>query len=299
MPLLVLLIVAFAFGGLVTFLAWHYPTPRLASPTPTLAAARAVGRQLAHHSRVRRTFEDRLNPEIATGLALTIALGLILLGGVVLGALAYFVRTDSQLIDIDASVARWGAEHTGTVSKRGLELISHLGSTVVVVPLAIVVAVVEYRRRRSKWIAPFLVIVILGQSVLTNVLKDVFDRVRPTLNPVAQTLGPSFPSGHSATAAAFYAAAALVIGRGRGPRTRALLAGGAAAIAVAVACTRVFLDVHWLSDVIAGLALGWAWFAACSIAFGGRMLRFGSAAEQAALEAERRRTAAERRSEPG
>ena len=47
----------------------------------------------------------------------------------------------------------------------------------------------------------------------------------------------------------------------------------------AIAATRVLLDVHWLSDVVAGLALGWAWFAVCAIAFGGRLLRFGAPAE--------------------
>ena len=51
--------------------------------------------------------------------------------------------------------------------------------------------------------------------------------------------------------------------------------------------------MHWLSDVIAGLALGWAWFAVCSIAFGGRLLRFGATAE--ALEAESERPPREER----
>jgi undecaprenyl-diphosphatase len=64
-----------------------------------------------------------------------------------------------------------------------------------------------------------------------------------------------------------------------------VLTGLAVGIAVAVAASRVLLDVHWLSDVIAGLALGWAWFAVCGIAFGGRILRFGAAAETTARAA--------------
>ena len=64
-----------------------------------------------------------------------------------------------------------------------------------------------------------------------------------------------------------------------------MLAGVAAGIAVAVAASRVLLDLHWLTDVIAGLMLGWAWFAVCAIAFGGRILRFGAAASTAARAA--------------
>jgi membrane-associated phospholipid phosphatase len=53
------------------------------------------------------------------------------------------------------------------------------------------------------------------------------------------------------------------------------------AVAVTVAGTRVLLGVHWLTDVLAGLAVGWAWFALWSIAFGGRLLHFGAPAELA------------------
>ena len=117
--------------------------------------------------------------------------------------------------------------------------------------------------------------VIVGDKFLTEAIKQLVDRVRPHLNPIAATLGPSFPSGHASTAAALWAAAALVAGRWWGRRAWPGLAALAVAIAVGVAASRVFLDVHWLTDVIAGLALGWAWFAACAVAFAGRILRLG------------------------
>ena len=46
------------------------------------------------------------------------------------------------------------------------------------------------------------------------------------------------------------------------------------------------LGVHWLSDVVAGVAFGWAWFSVCAIAFGGRFLHFGAPVERAAEVAE-------------
>jgi undecaprenyl-diphosphatase len=292
MPLLVLLLVALTVASTVALVAWHYPSP-MASSTPTLAAAKAVGREIGHHSRLRRTIKSRLNPEVATGLALTIALGFVLMGGFVLGALAYLVRTSSVLTDLDNGVAQWGADHAGPVSERALTLITQLGETWFAVVLVIVVSVIGYLRRPNRWIPVFLLTVLVGQWLLTNTIKELLDRVRPTLNPIAETLGPSFPSGHTTTAAAIWAAVALVLARGTSRRGRAMLAGMAAGIAVAVACTRVFLDVHWLTDTIAGLFLGWAWFAVCSIAFGGRFLRFGAMAEEAVHEAdlEKRRMA--------
>ena len=56
---------------------------------------------------------------------------------------------------------------------------------------------------------PFLLIVVAGNGILTTTVKELVDRVRPALNPIAETLGPSFPSGHSSWSAAFFAAAAL------------------------------------------------------------------------------------------
>src|SRR2546423_9105939 len=79
----------------------------------------------------------------------------------------------------------------------------------------------------------------------------------------------------------FSAGSALMLGRRPCLLARRVLAGVAVAVAVAVAVCRVLLDLHWVSDVVAGLALGWAWFALCAIAFGGWALRLGAVVEQA------------------
>jgi membrane-associated phospholipid phosphatase len=277
MPLLLLLTLALAVAGIVGLAAWRYP--RAAQPAP--AAARKVGEELVTHPKLRTWLRTRLDPEAATGLALTGALLLAIGGGVLFGVLAYLVRTNAHLLGIDNGVARWGNAHASALSTHGLNAVTQLGNIYVVVALCVILAAVEMITEPSIWVIPFIAVVMVGEETLVLAVKQFADRVRPAFNPVAATLGPSFPSGHSATAAAFYATAALLIGRRRSRPWRAVLIGLAAGIGVAVAASRVLLDVHWLTDVIGGLALGWAWFAVCSIAFGGRILRFGAGAELA------------------
>ena len=277
MPILVLLTFALTTGLAAGFAAWRYP--KTVAAAPTTAAARTLGRSIGRHRRLRAFADTRLDPAAATGLALTIALFLAVGGGLLLGALAYLVRSNTGLLAIDRGVAGWGNRHASPTSMHILNDITQLGSIYTIIALCVVLAIAETIRERSVWVIPFIAIAIGGEELVTNTVKQLIDRARPTFNPVAATLGPSFPSGHSATAAVFYATAALLLGRWRNRPTQAILAGLAVGIAVAVAASRVLLDVHWLSDVIAGLALGWAWFAVCAIAFGGRILRFGAAAE--------------------
>jgi membrane-associated phospholipid phosphatase len=252
---------------------------------PALETARVVGEAVRPHSALRRLLVQRLDPSVATGLLLTLALVCSLAGGVLLGLLVYLVRSVRAVQHLDNFVAQWGYAHRTSFSTSGLNAITQLGSLQIVAGLAIVLAAVDFYRTRSRWSLPFLVVVMAGMELLMHSVKDLVGRVRPALDPAASSLGPSFPSGHSATSAAFYAAAALVLGRLLPRRQRQILIGLAVAIAVAVAASRVLLDLHWLSDVISGLSLGWGWFALCAAVFGGRLLRPTAAADVAAAEA--------------
>ena len=282
MTLAGLLLLAIATAGMVIPLTWRWAAVVAPNPPSAMDTARRAGRAMRRHPGLGSDLAARLDPRTATGLGLTLALIAIVGGGVVLAVLAYLIRGNTDLVRLDESVASWGDRHSSAFSTDGLNAVTHLGEPVVVAGLAAVLAVVETARTRSVWVVPFLLIVVAGNGIMTTTVKDLADRVRPTLNPIAETLGPSFPSGHSSWSAAFFAAAALLLSRHRSRHMRAVIAGAAGGLVVMVAGSRVLLDVHWLSDVIAGVALGLAWFSICAVAFGGRLLRFGAATDAAA-----------------
>jgi undecaprenyl-diphosphatase len=285
MPLLADLIAAFAAGLLALLAALWYARSSATPERPTEEVARAVGTEIRQHSGLRRIVARRLDPSVTTGLLLTVALALTLLGGLVLGILAWLVRRVAFIQHVDNSVAAWGYDHRSAASTSGLKAITQLGNIKIVVGLAVVLVLVDVFRRRNRWSFLFLLVVLAGMEATMLGVKDLVGRLRPTLNPDAAALGPSFPSGHSATAAAFYAAAALIIGRSLRRPARQIVIAMAVALAIAVAASRVLLDLHWLSDVIGGLSLGWAWFALCAVVFGGRLLRPTAAADIASTQA--------------
>ncbi|HEY8093658.1 MAG TPA: phosphatase PAP2 family protein [Acidimicrobiales bacterium] len=257
-------------GVVVAALAARWP---LAAPRVDPSTIDDEARRRPELSRFVRA---RVEPGAATGLVLTVAAAAVLLGGVAVGLLLLMVRRDVGFARWDLSAARWGAQHATAVSTRLLRDISQLGGTIGIITVALVAAIVEQRRIPSRSAPLFLLIVLVGQNLLANGAKLAVGRARPSISQLTGFAGSSFPSGHATAAAATFAAVALLLSRRRSPRARAILAGAAAAIAVAVATTRVLLGVHWLTDVLAGLALGWAWFALCSIAFGGRIMLFGA-----------------------
>ena len=235
-------------------------------------------------ARAARFLRRRLDPEAATGLALTVALGLILAAALGFGLVSDMVSTHTGLYRWDASAAAWGAEPANPTSTRVLGLITWLGATVTVVSVSVALGVLEWVERRRLAVLAFLVMVVAGQNLIANTVKALVDRERPPVPHLAPSSGFSFPSGHTAAAAATWAAVALGLGRGRPLPVKAWLAAGAAAITVAVASSRVLLGVHWLTDVIGGAALGFGWFVVCSVAFGGALLHFGAPAERVEAE---------------
>ncbi len=285
LPLFADLTAALAAGVLTYLVARWYVHSSATPARPAVEVARAAGEAVRPHARLRRLVVRRLDRTAATGLLLTLALSITLLGGLALGVLAFLVRRVAFIQHLDNVVAAWGYDHRSSASSDGLHALTDLGRLEIVVVLALALVAFEVVRSRNRWSFLFLLTVLVGMEAITLGVKDLVGRVRPTLDPAATSLGPSFPSGHSSTSAAFYAAAALIIGRHLPRRARQIVVAASVAIAVAVAASRVLLDLHWLSDVIGGLSLGWAWFALCGVVFGGRLLIPTAGVDVAAAEA--------------
>ena len=142
--------------------------------------------------------------------------------------------------------------------------ITALGGVTVLTLLTVAVVVALYLRRKRAS-ALFLLVAVLGGQVLSHVTKLAFDRPRPDLVPHGvEVLTASFPSGHSMMATTTYLTLAVLVARVE-PRKplKLFYIALAAVVSAAVGISRVYLGVHWPSDVLAGWTLGAAWALAC------------------------------------
>jgi len=276
--ILLTLLIAVVAGLVVFVVARRWPRVDPGAPTLT---QRAIEVEVHKHRGLRAFLDSRFDTTVLTGFGLTAALAAIIIGALCIGLLLIMIHTNTGLARWDHSASNFGAKHATTLSTHLLNDLSQLGGAYVIVPLAFIVGVVETVRLRSRSVFAFLILLVGGQFLVANIIKSLVGRARPTIDQLSGFSGSSFPSGHATAAAACLAGFALVMGRRRSARIKALFSSIAVGLAVAVAFTRVWLGVHWLTDVLAGLSLGWAWFALSSIAFGGRRLRFGAPVEAA------------------
>jgi undecaprenyl-diphosphatase len=141
--------------------------------------------------------------------------------------------------------------------------VTNIGNTTSMAVLAVAVAGwCWYRGRRAD--AVLAVVAMAGSAALFNVLKDAFGRPRP---PVADRLvyagNESLPSGHATMSIVVIGTIVVLAWAGRAVMTRVVLVVAAVVWVGAVGATRVYLGVHWFSDVVAGWLVGAAWLALC------------------------------------
>lgn len=139
-----------------------------------------------------------------------------------------------------------------------------LGSNGTVVLLGAAVVGFLYLDRKPH-AAVFVVVAVGGGILLSNLLKELFERPRPDLVPHGSyTLTTSFPSGHSMVSAVTYLTLGALLARLQGRRVlKVYLLAVAVLFTLLVGASRVYLGVHWPTDVLAGWSAGAAWAILC------------------------------------
>jgi undecaprenyl-diphosphatase len=148
-----------------------------------------------------------------------------------------------------------------------MKVLSTVGSApVYIVVFAAIAAWLAWRRLPR--LAAFVLVTLIGGSVLNAVVKVAVDRSRPVLpDPVAHANGMSFPSGHAQSAVVAFSVLLLVFVPVLRGAWRWVAVSVAVLMVIGIGFSRVALGVHFVSDVLAGYALGAAWVAAMAAAF--------------------------------
>ena len=194
-------------------------------------------------------------------LACAVVLLLVLVG---LGELLSKVFSHDVVGQDDAAVSRWLAGHRNRDLNEVTSLTTKLAETLTITVLAVVtVAFTAWVWRR--WREPMLVAVaVAGEVAIFVTVTFLVDRARPPVKHLdAAPPTSSFPSGHTAAAVALYGALAVLASeRARSALVRGLFVALAVLVPLVVAASRMYRGMHYLSDVLGGLLLGWLWLLA-------------------------------------
>lgn len=201
----------------------------------------------------------------AIGALLTV--GLIVCAGALLVFAALAVLTEGGWIQaMDEAVLLWMYGHSTPFLDSWALKLSTLGSTVVAVMIVLVASAFLWIGRH-RWTLAVLWSAMLGSAVLSTTLKAAFARPRPMLWDRTHASEASFPSGHAMSAVVIYGTLAYLVARLEKERWMRLLTFGVAAVAILIiGLTRLYLGVHYPSDVIAGYAVALAWATFCALA---------------------------------
>lgn len=184
-------------------------------------------------------------------------------GAVIFAGLADELGIEEELAQLDANFTTAMMQNTSAAAVSVFAAVTHLGDTAVLIGIGIVVALVLLALRQH-WLALGWILAVAGNGLLNPSLKAVFERVRP-LDPqgLPLTEGWSFPSGHASGSVVVYGMLSYVLVRNTPHAWHLPIILLAAGIAFSTGWSRIFLQYHYASDVLAGFATGSAWLAMC------------------------------------
>jgi membrane-associated phospholipid phosphatase len=208
--------------------------------------------------------DTRLPPLLALALRVATGFLVILAGAALFAELAEGLDAQEEIGHADEAFTRAVAASVSPVVVQVFAALTVLGDPLTLSTLCIGMAIALWLAGR-RWLAMAWTLTVTGGGALNMLLKLVFARIRPVHDGVVAAEGFSFPSGHSSGAVVTYGMLAYLAMRLLPARWHVPAAMALAALAATVGASRMFLRVHYPSDVLAGFALGAVWVAVCVV----------------------------------
>jgi membrane-associated phospholipid phosphatase len=182
-------------------------------------------------------------------------------------AIADEIPERSRLVQVDAVLARWFELHGTEPGEAILSAVTSLGAPLLYA--VVIIAVLWFAWRREWRSAIALALTTGGGVALSNLLKVIFHRGRPaTVVEFIPHPSWSFPSGHALNSVVSYGfLAVLLLDRITGRRKRMAVVIAATIMVLVIGFSRLYLGVHYLSDVTGGWIAGAAWLLVCVSAY--------------------------------
>lgn len=241
-------VVVVLLGG---FLLRRTGAARFTRLSSRICSGAAVQRARKRFPRTTRWLGARLDPTDRAGLRLTVALAVTAAATWTFLAITQDVLAGEELVLLDPRIHSWFLAHRSPSLDAFFKAVTWLGATAVTVPLLAVAAGILARRRRS-WTPLLDIAVVYGTAMfLHGLVGQLVHRHRPSATDwLASAQGWAYPSGHTTQAVAAWGILAALTTVGASRRTRALAGSVATGIAVLVGTSRVYLGVHWATDVL-------------------------------------------------
>ena len=190
---------------------------------------------------------------------LIVVLLLFLLAVSTFGFFVKQIFIDDQ-VAFDQKVFEWLATRVTPFNTEFMEFITFLGTHTFLIPANLVLLTWFLLVRKHRWYSIKVVAIALSSTALMFVLKNFFSRERPLIPLLEPALGYSFPSGHSLMSFSFYGLLIFLSYKNfRHPLVKWLVITSLVILILLIGFSRIYLRVHYFSDVLAGFAVGVAW----------------------------------------
>lgn len=189
---------------------------------------------------------------------LKISIITIIISIIVLASLGFMIKKYDSPILFDTGIMEYVHSRITEFGQNFMKAVTTLGSVKFIIFITLALSIYFYRKKDYEKLI-FLLLATVGTSAINQVLKHIFTRTRPEMYFLIEETGYSFPSGHAMISMAFYTSMFYLL-RNKFFDNKGIFLALNILIVFLVGFSRIYLGVHWPTDILTGYLVAYAWY---------------------------------------